>query len=110
MLASHQRVYLEFAETDKVLLAQVLASLSVIITVVHFDLVSLLSLEVVVGEDLLDELGVERVVDDLSLADLNPAAVWSHLEKHEEGVRLRAVLHEVHVGQIFAPKAELELV
>ena len=55
----------------------------------------------------LDELRVRAIVDNLRLAQPLPLSI-DHLEEDDEGVRLRAVLVQVHVWQILATKAQLE--
>ena len=96
---------LEFKRANEILVGEVLCLL-IIIRVIHLHLELFRLLEVEVYQDLLDELGVQVVVDDFSLSDPlpHPTLLFVH-----DAERVR-VGHGIHIGKILALKANRELV
>jgi len=97
---------LELQWANKIVLAQILRHLSVVVWVVNLKLVILWLLEVEVDNNFFYKLWVQIVVYHLCLANFLPEATRL-FEEYHKWVWLRRI---VHIGELLALKAERKLV
>jgi len=92
--ARHHLVKCELERAQVVVLVSVV-ELRVVVNIVYIHLELVVELKVVLAGDLGDELGVQVVVDDLGLADLEPlvAVLFVH-EEDRVGLRERVLVLE----------------
>jgi len=95
---------LELEGSEEVVQSQIV-DLLVVVDVVNFNFESLLLLEEVVDCDFCDEVGVERIVYDFSLSNLEPL-ISLRFEKNKEGIRKT---ESIRVREICAGKGQREL-